>query len=96
MAKVELKAHRNAFGVLPAVETHQNRAQRPLEVGSARGVRGISSATVSHLARGQYLTVRRTVLGALEGEVLELLSSPLHYQTFALTPQEVAAREAGA
>ena len=50
--------------------------------------------TVSHLARGQYLTVRRTAVGALEGEVLELLSSRLHYQTFTSTPQEVTAREA--
>ena len=76
------------------METHQNGPEGTPETGGARGVRGISSATVSHLARGQYLTVRRTVLGALEGEVLELLSSPLHYQTFTSTRQEVAAREA--
>jgi len=71
-----------------------------LSRGQAQGVCsliGLDSSlsdTVSHLARGQYLTVRRTALGALEGEVLELLSSPLHYQTFTTTPQEVSAREA--
>ena len=72
-----------------------------LSRGQAQGVCaliGLDSSladTVSHLARGQYLTVRRTALGALEGEVLELISSPLHYQTFTTTPQEVAAKEGG-
>ena len=51
--------------------------------------------TVSHLTRGQYLAVRRTALGTLEGEVLEVLSSKLQHQTFTSTPQEGAAREAG-